>query len=412
MIDKIVIYLSVYVGLVAFIFYTLGFFERMKREKPVFDEMNAPFVSIIIPAYNEERGIESTIESALSSEYPRNRIEVIVVDDGSKDRTFELAKKHESKIVKVFTKKNGGKGTAINFALKKVHGEIIFTMDADSMIKTSAVRDQVAFFKNPRVMCVSPIVAIYKPRSLLERVQQAEYMLGIFIREAFASYNAIHITPGAFSAYRKSFFDKYGGFAENNLTEDLEMALRIQYHHYIIENCDKSIVYTKPPKTFKALTIQRRRWYTGLIKNLTHYSAVFSKDYGAMGSVILPVALMAIAFSTFLTVYAAIKLIESVWHQFNLLNTINFDLWTTMKLTGFSIEAAFFELISNPVVLFLLLFIFFAFVYLIFAKTKVKEHSNVALSLPLFFLFYATLFAFWWIIAFIYTALNKSVSWR
>jgi cellulose synthase/poly-beta-1,6-N-acetylglucosamine synthase-like glycosyltransferase len=412
MIDKIVIYASVYIGLVAFIFYALGFRERMKRERPSFNEKTAPLISIIIPAYNEEKGIAATIESALSSEYPRDKLEIIVVDDGSRDKTYSIAKKYESRIVKVFTKKNGGKGTALNFGLKKSRGEIIFTMDADSLIRTTSARDQVAFFSNPRVMCVSPIVAIHSPHSILERVQQAEYLLGIFIREAFASYNAIHITPGAFSAYRKTFFEKHGVFSEKNLTEDLEMALRIQSLHYIIENCDTSVVYTHPPKTFMALAIQRRRWYTGLMRNLINYSSLFSKGYGAMGTIILPVALSAIAFSTFLTVYGVVKIIHSIVDQFGLLSAINFDIWTSLKLTGYSIQNALLELFTNPIILFLLLFVFFAFVYLRFAKTKVKEHSNVMLSLPLFFIFYATLFSFWWIISFIYLLFNKSVSWR
>jgi biofilm PGA synthesis N-glycosyltransferase PgaC len=413
MIREFIIYLSAYIGLIAFIFYTLGFKERIKRKIPVFDEKKVPFVSMIVPAFNEEKGISETIHSLLNIDYPKNKFEIIVVDDGSKDNTYQIAKKFASSSIKVFTKKNGGKGSALNYGIKHARGEIVFTMDADSIIMPNAVKDQVARFAvNERVMCVSPVVAVYKPKGILQRIQQIEYMLGVFIREAFASYNAIHITPGAFSAYRKSFFEKYGGFDEKNITEDLEMALRIQYRDYLIENSNESVVYTHAPNKFKALLIQRRRWYFGLIKNLQHYSSLFSKNYGALGTVILPVALLAIFFSIFLTMYAVIKGIFEIKKQWIYMNSINFDYLSTLTFSWAAVERAFYSTITNPIILFLLIFVSLSIGYLFYAKTKIKKHSNIFLSLPFFIAFYAMLFAFWWFVAFVYSIFKKDVSWR
>ena len=310
MVTNFIIYVSSYIGLIIFIFYTLSIIDRTKNKKKeglVFSEKDAPKVSIIIPAYNEEKGIAETIKSAQGVDYPKDKLEIIVVDDGSRDKTFSIAKKFKSKKVKVFSKKNGGKGTALNYGLKKSTGEIIVTMDADSMVKPDALKNQVARFQNPKVMCVSPIVAIYKPRNILERVQQIEYLLGVFLREAFASVNSVHITPGAFSAYRKSFFDKYGGFDEDNLVEDMEMALRIHSHDLIVENSTESIVYTKPPKKFKNLLVQRKRWYIGLIRNFVNYKNLFFFFFGAAGLIVLPSAIFAIFISMILTVVIAIK---------------------------------------------------------------------------------------------------------
>lgn len=413
MIKEFIIYLSAYVGLVAFIFYTLGFRERIKRTIPVFNEKKAPFVSLIVPVYNEEKNIAETIKSLLAIDYPSNKFEIIVVDDGSRDNSYRIAKKFESSKVKIFTKKNGGKGSALNYGIKHAKGKIIFTMDADSIVMPDAVKNQVARFDmNPKVMCVSPIVAVYNPRGILQRIQQIEYMLGVFIREAFASYNAIHITPGAFSAYRKSFFDKHGGFDEKNITEDLEMSLRVQYNGYIIENANESVVYTHAPRTFRSLLIQRRRWYFGLIKNLSHYSELLSRNYGALGLIVLPVAILAIFFSIFLTMYAVVRAVIEIKKQLIFMNSINFDYFNTLRFSWTNIERFFYETITNPVILFLIVFVALSIGYLFYAKKKIKKDSHISLSLPFFVAFYAMLFAFWWFIAFIYSIFKKNVSWR
>jgi len=163
-------------------------------------------VTIVIPAYNEERSIASTIASALALDYPKERLEIIVVDDGSKDRTYEIAKRYESEQhprIRVLTKPNGGKGTALNLGIKNSASDVVVTMDADTYVDRKTLKKMIGLFDSTRIMCVAPAIGVYNPKGIWQRIQQIEYYLGVFLRKSFASMNAIHITPGAFSAYRQ-----------------------------------------------------------------------------------------------------------------------------------------------------------------------------------------------------------------
>lgn len=263
----ILIYTLSYVGIYATCFYVISIIKyyRKKEEKVVANYEGS--VSIIIPAYNEEETIARTIESAISLDYPKSKIEIIVIDDGSKDRTYESAKKFESskkRKIRVFTKSNGGKGSALNLGISKAKGEIIITMDADTFVHSDALKKMIVYFANERVMSVAPSMGVYNPANIWERIQQIEYYVGVFLRKSFSTVNAIHITPGAFSAYRKEFFEKYGGYEEENITEDLEIALRIQSHGFVIENADDAVIYTVAPKTFKGMLFSKEkmvRWF-------------------------------------------------------------------------------------------------------------------------------------------------------
>ncbi len=411
MLRELLIYIASYIGLFTAIFYVLGLRRRREKKIPKFPEHNPPKVSIIIPAYNEEKGIAATIKSALSADYPRDKFEIIVVDDGSTDNTYKIAEKFKSKLVRLFHKENGGKGSALNLGISKSNGEFIFTMDADSIIKPNSVKNQIAYFDKPKVMSVAPIIAIYKPRNILERVQQIEYLLGVFLREAFASLNAIHVTPGAFSSYRRSFFDKYGGFKENELVEDLEMALRIQAKGYIIENCMTAIVYTHPPRKFRELAIQRRRWFVGLLRNIAKYKELFSRKT-ALGAIVLPIAVAAIIISLALTSVAVVRALINLRKELLMLNSINFNFLSLIDFNKYSVGLFLFSFFSSPITILAIVFVIIVIGYLYFAKSKVKEHSQIAISLPLFLVLYSFLFAFWWVVAFLYSFLDKTVSWR
>jgi len=406
------IYASIYIGLIATTFYIIGYNQDKKKDKPLLSDNELPKVSIIIPAFNEEKSIGRTIESILASDYPKNKFEIVVVDDGSKDKTYEIAKKYKSKLVRVYTKKNGGKGTALNFALKKCTGEIIFSMDADTFVAPHSVREMTRYFKNPEVMSVTPSMLIYEPRGLLQRIQQAEYLFGLFIRKAFSSVNAIHVTPGAFSAYRKIFFDRHGGYDEGNITEDLEMSLRIQHAGYSIEYSPESPAYTIAPNRFKPLLIQRRRWYTGLMRNTWKYKGIFGSKYGDLGLFVLPIAWISIFFSVFLINYMLIKSAFDVQKELSFLASINFDFTSIIGVGSYFFERMFFQIFSNPIIIFFLLFATVMGVYMKFATKKVGRVKKLPGTIVVYFLFFAMLFGFWWTVSIIYVLFNKKVTWR
>jgi cellulose synthase/poly-beta-1,6-N-acetylglucosamine synthase-like glycosyltransferase len=413
---SLVIYISVYIGLVATSFYILSFIDDQKRPKKLFKDDELPRVSIIIPAYNEEESIGKTIESILLANYPKGKMEIIVVDDGSKDKTFSIAKEYEGvrdgKIVRVFTKSNGGKGAALNFGIKKCNNEFIFSMDADTFIGKESVKEMVRYFKDKQVMSVTSAMTIHNPKGLLQKMQHVEYLFGLFLRKAFASLNSLYITPGAFSAYRKSFFEKHGGYAEDDITEDLELAMRIQYYGYKIENAPNAPVYTIAPSKFKQLTQQRKRWYVGLTKNTWRYRMLFGPKYGDLGMFVLPIAWISIFLSLFVVFYFVIDSILETITEIAFLQSINYDVISSLKGTTIFFERLFYILFSNTIFLFLLLFLAMLGFYLNYAKRKMGDISGWKIGLPLFFVLFAILFGFWWIVSFIYLILNKKVKWK
>lgn len=410
---EFLIYLSSYIGLFAVTFYVLSYLSR-KKENPKYDLKEFPIVSIIIPAWNEEKGIAGTIQSAVNLDYPKDKLEIIVIDDGSKDNTYNIAKKFESKNVRVFkNSQNMGKGLTMNRGIDMAKGEIIVTMDADNIIvEGDILKVMISNFKDPKIMCVAPTTAIYRPKGILQRIQQVEYLLGVFLRKAFSNMDAIHITSGAFSVYRKSFFEKHGGFDKQAITEDMEMALRIQYNDYRIVNDLRAVAYTVAPNKFIPLLKQRRRWYTGLIKCLLRYKFLFSRKYGAMGVVVLPVAVTTVLFSVILTSMLIFSSIDNVRKELVHLNSINFHFLNTFELNRFVFERFFFSIFSSPVYYFFFIFVFVLAGYMIFAKKNVKEYVDVRLSLIFFILFYSFLFALWWLVSIFYVLFNKKVVWR
>ena len=406
------IYISIYIGLIATTFYIISYNKDKKKKKPLFTNTELPKVTVIIPAFNEEESIGQTIESIIASDYPKGKLQIIVVNDGSKDKTLEIARKYESKILKVYTKTNGGKATALNLGIKKATGDIIFSMDADTFVSSHCVREMTRYFKNPDVMSVTPSMMIYHPKGLLQRIQQAEYLFGLFIRKAFNSVDAIHVTPGAFSAYRKTFFDKYGGYDEKNITEDLEMSLRIQYEGYSIEYSPESPAYTIAPNKFKPLMIQRRRWYTGLMRNTWKYKKIFSPKYGDLGVFVLPIAWISIFFSVFLINYMVIKALFKVQEEIAFLASINFDFTSLFGMGYFFFERLFFTIFTNPIIIFFLLFAVVLGMYMKFATKKAGNVKGLPGTIIVYFLFFAFLFGFWWTVSIIYVMLNKKITWR
>ncbi|MEK6935540.1 MAG: glycosyltransferase [Nanoarchaeota archaeon] len=409
---QIVIYVSIYIGLVATTFYILSFIKGREKTPLLFKDNELPKVSVIIPAYNEENTIEKTIKSILASDYPKEKLEVIIIDDGSKDNTFKTARKYESSFVRVYSQKNQGKGAALNFGLKKCHGEIFFSMDADTRVDSNSLKSMVRYFKDEKIMSVTPSMLIETPKNILQRIQYTEYILGLFLRKTFAFLNAIHITPGAFSAYRMSFIKEYGGYDVGNVTEDLELALRIQFNGYRIENDSNALVYTIAPSKFSHLLKQRRRWYVGLINNLWNYRKMINPKYGDMGMFVIPIALISIFFSVFVTFYLFIKTLLDVKKQILFLNSINFDLENTFKLNLHVVEKALFLLLTNPIIIFILLFVVVIGGYIFYASKKVGKMPGLVITLPLFILCFAILFGFWWLVSLPYILLNKKVSWK
>lgn len=409
---NVVIYLSIYVGLVATAFFIISSFGHAKKRKPLYRDHELPRVSVIIPAYNEEGTISETIQSAVKSDYPEDKFEVIVVDDGSTDGTLKLARRFMGGRVRIFHKKNGGKGSALNVGIREASGEIIFTMDADTSIHSGSIKKMVRPFKNEKIMSVTSAMLIKKPKTILQRIQNVEYLWGLFLRRAFASVDSIYVAPGAFSAYRKKFFDLHGGYDEDNVTEDLEIALRIQMNGYGIENCPDAPVYTSSPEKFRGLLVQRRRWYYGTIKNLVNYRRMISPKYGDLGAFIIPVGIVSTLSLIFILIYSLVNSAIEMTKEFAFLQSINFDLSGFFELNFRVVERFFFLYASDPlttlVLISLAIMSFYVF-YVLKASGKTRETLP---DMALFFLFFSFLYGFWWIVSIIYSLFVRKIKWR
>jgi len=401
------VYVVAFIGIFLASFFILTWLENKKRIKnpPL---RKTPFVSVIIPAFNEQKSIRKTIESLQKLNYPH--FDIIVVDDGSTDKTYKIAKEM-AKLdprVKVYTKKNGGKASAINYALKRTKSEYVATLDADSFVTPNALRNMMGYFGDSRVVSVTPSLRVYNTKGFLARIQHVEYLFGIFYRKVFSLVNVLHVTPGPFSVYKSIFFKKHGGFDEDNPTEDTEIALRIQSLDYRIENSIDAIVYTIVPTGLWDLIDQRKRWYYGLIKNLENYPQLFKPRYGYLGMIALPAALISIVLIFAVIGYFSYIAITNFVQAMINFHLIGYDLVTLLQ--EFEFKYIYYE-VTNPIVFFLGFLILLNLIFVLVAKAKASDKGNIKLSYLYYMGFYGYFYAFWWLMA-IFTRLFGKIKWK
>jgi len=255
-----------------------------------------PTVSVIIPAYNEEETIKKTIDSLLEVDYPKSKIEILVVDDGSMDRTADVVRSFKDKRVVLLQKKNEGNAAfAKNYGIGHSKGEVIITLDADSWVAKDAIKKLLAHFDDD-VAAVTSAVKVRERGDLnfLERLQRVEYLFTIFNRRLFAMINGVYVTPGPLSAFRKAVFDEIGVFDTSTIMEDQEIALRIQSANYRIESCMDAVVYTSVPHDFSSLMKQRIRWNRGGMRNVMKYAYMVNPKYGDFGMFVMVYSLASI----------------------------------------------------------------------------------------------------------------------
>jgi cellulose synthase/poly-beta-1,6-N-acetylglucosamine synthase-like glycosyltransferase len=301
-----------------------------------------PLVSVIIPAYNEEDCVAATMESCLAVEYPHDRIQLIVVNDGSKDRTEQETKRviarHPDRDIIYIARPNGGKGSALNLALKSATGEFIATMDSDSFVEPGALKIMLPYFTDDSIASVVPSMTVREPKNLLQKVQWYEYVVNIFYKELMGRLDCVHVIPGPFPLYRKGVLLEVGGFDEKrNLTEDLELTLRLQSRNYRIIQLLEPKVSTITPDTWKSFYSQRNRWFKGALLNALNYRwMVFNRKFGDFGYVQLPTIIISGALSLLLVssfLYYSFKpYVKLGYHLF----FVNFDVMTLLKALQFN----------------------------------------------------------------------------
>ncbi|HSU72768.1 MAG TPA: glycosyltransferase family 2 protein [Candidatus Binatia bacterium] len=325
-----------------------------------------PLLSVIIPAYQEEDCIRETMESVLNADYPR--LQLIVVNDGSTDRTEEraraIAARYPSRDITILSQKNAGKGAALNAGLKLARGEFFATMDSDSYVHADAPKKLLSYFTAEDIAAVVPAMKVRTPKNFLQKLQWYEYNVNMFYKELMGRLDALHVIPGPFPIYRTEVIRKLKGFAtDGNLTEDLEMTLRLQRNQHRIVQAMDAIVETIAPATFKEFYAQRNRWFKGSLLNAMEYRGMtFNRAFGDFGMIQMPTLLISGALALILIVtgvYYGVKPIITLGYH---LAYVNFDILTLLRnlhwnLTIFDLD--FMSIALTVSMLTMSLFVFF-----------------------------------------------------
>ena len=404
--EKILFYFLSYIFLWSsfFVYFLLS---KNNEEKNV-KIKEYPKVSIIVPAYNEEKNIEECLNSLISLDYPKDKLEIIVVDDGSTDNTYEIAKKYEKYGVIVLRKKNGGKASALNYGLKYASGEYVAVVDADSVVSPNILKEAIKKF-DEKTVAVTAAMLPKNCKKLLEKIQYIEYIFQNALKKALEILGVLYVTPGPFSIYKKFFFEKYGGFDERNITEDHEIALRILSKGYKIKFID-AIAKTEVPSNIKGLIKQRIRWYLGYLDNLPKYFPKINlKGYKFY---VVPISLLSIFTMLLILInllYKAFKKIETtiILYKLKVFNFANFSINNFLNTTNlFSIDIYIVKIISNFHYIFLLIASVFIFFLII------KKYWNKRTPYKFASILYLSIFTYYYAIPYLFAILFKLFAYR
>ena len=259
--------------------------DRLYSEKEATRFYN---VSVVIPAYNKEDSILQTVEAVKNIDYPKDKIEIIVVDDGSNDDTVKIAKSIEG--IRFFEKGyNSGKADTVNFGIKNALGEIIAVIDADSYPDRDSFKKMIGYFDDDETGAVTASCFVRNTGKLIERLQAIEYFLIAFGRKILDFVDSVYVTPGSLSMYRKKLLDEIGGFDTRNITEDIEIAWKILKNKYKNRMCLSARVYTDVPTNLRQWWRQRLRWNVGGFQTVNKYrNSFFRKSSKMFGLFIVP----------------------------------------------------------------------------------------------------------------------------
>ena len=308
------VYICLFVALYFEVFLLISYLERKPSTKTAGKPSYYPSVALLVPCFNEEKTLEHTVESLLALEYPKDKLKIVIIDDGSKDQTHTIGERLAagSSQIQFFHKENGGKYTAMNWGIEHTDSEMIGCLDADSFVAEDALVEVVKRFEADKaIMAITPAMKVYRPRKMLELMQAVEYTFGIFYKKMFDNLAALNVLPGPFSIYRREVFTTIGLFKHAHNTEDMEIAFRMHAHGLKIANAHNAFVYTTVPTTPWALIKQRTRWSQGFLQNSQDYSYMyFNRRFGNFGMLVLPFGLVAFFAGIYTAAYAVYRTVH------------------------------------------------------------------------------------------------------
>lgn len=383
------------------IWFLLLLFENRKKlfKRKNTKKKDLPKISILVPFYNEEKNISNNLKSLLELDYPKDRVEIIAVDDGSKDESFKIAKSFERFGVKVLSKKHGGKAEALNLGLKVATGDFIGIIDADTFVEKDSLKKMINYFDGENVGAVTNFIRVDESKGFFGKMQNIEYLIASINRKILSIFDSYYITPGTLCLIRGKLAKEIG-FSKDTLTEDMDFALSIIKRGYKILNCLEATVHTTIPKTFIKWFRQRIRWYRGYIQNsFKHRDILFNKKFFNIGFYIIPITgFLAISLGIAYTIFLSIDLLQNFLVSFKTLNYLSLFDHIQIALTH-STEINKAVLSPYFIISYLMVIISSLFVLIYSLKySKAINFLNIIL-LPFYMFVYYSIIMLNWLIA-------------
>jgi len=277
---------------------TVAFLARPRRSRETSSSFEPP-VSVMIPAYNEEATIGRCLEALLTVGYPTEKLDIIVVDDGSTDATRTVV--HSYPGVRLLRQDHGGKVKALNAAVRNARHEFLVSIDADTQLRPGSIAALVRPMADPRVGAVTGVAKVKNSRGVLGWFQSVEYLVNAFLRESFSSIS--RVSPGicgALTCYRRSALYEVGGFKPDTAAEDFDVALELASLDYAVLAAREAVGDTKVPDTLAGLVKQRVRWMKGCMQCFVKHRALLTGRHPALAYLV--------ATQSFWIVYALLSL--------------------------------------------------------------------------------------------------------
>ena len=252
--------------------------RRRRKQARRWMRLPPPPVSVIVPAHNEEAGIEATVRSLLDNDYPAP-VEIIVVDDGSTDRTAWIVHNLRWPNVRLISQENGGKPSALNTGIAHARHDVLVLVDGDTVFQRDTIGNLVRPLANPAVGAVSGNTKVANRGGILGRWQHIEYVIGFNLdRRMFDVLQCMPTIPGAIGAFRREALRSVGGVSGDTLAEDTDLTMAVRRAGWRVEYEESALAWTEAPSSLRQLWRQRYRWCYGTMQAMwKHRRAVLER---------------------------------------------------------------------------------------------------------------------------------------
>lgn len=412
MVDLLPVFAISFVGIYLNVWFLLVTLEKMGKQAGsgmIKAARRLPKISVLVPAHNEAESISRTLRSIFKVDYPKNKMEVIVVDNASTDNTAEIAKKFPR--AKVYKIKKKGKSFALEKGFSVSKGSVIGILDADTEVSRNALKKMVAHFEDPEVGAVTNLIRVDRKRGLIEKFQHIEYAVSALSKKLLSMLDALYITPGTLSLIRREAVKKIG-FSNDTLTEDMDFALSLIKKNYKIFHCLDVEVKTIIPKSLGEWARQRIRWYRGYIENMVkHRDLIFNNRHVVLGWFVLPISgLLAIGIGVFTT--AALFGDYGYSVALGIANFSYLSLAEQVTLLQ-AFTPSVMNIVYNPYAMFLFVLVFFTSMAVVMYATKIVKgvSRRELLLVPFYMLMYYTLIMVYWFVSAMYEVFRWGKRW-